>query len=272
LASAQTKADKAVAAKYDPIQEQITAATNNLNLILKSPDYSLADKNRAQAQLDVQKQKQDALDKAKQDTKDVNAVALEAAKNGADAVTLKNIMGAKDQASAIAAAGSTLKPADTTSVVDAGGRKLLIDSKTGATIKDLGSSATTSDIKAQKVQEDYKKAGQFLTDNPNASDAEIRNALLQNTSLTATDITALMATRYQAVNATTLADTDLQAIATGLIQQTSPEEALAAITAGRLNINGKEIVLSDEQKQKLTDEVNKQGNSPSSQKPWWQFW
>lgn len=141
LASAQTKADKAVAAKYDPIQEQIDAATKNLDLILKSPSYSLADKNRAQAQLDVQKQKQAALDTAKKNTSDVNAVALEAAKNGADALTLQKIMGSTDQASAIAAAGKNLEAPASTSVVESNGHNVLINSKTGATIKDLGPKA-----------------------------------------------------------------------------------------------------------------------------------
>lgn len=101
LASAQAKADKAVAAKYDPIQEQITAATNNLNLILKSPEYSLEEKNRAQQQLDIQNQKQAALDKQKQDAKDVLSAAQTAAANGADASTLQKMQAAPDGATAL---------------------------------------------------------------------------------------------------------------------------------------------------------------------------
>lgn len=52
LTTAQSLVDRAVKAKFDPIQEQITAKTNNLNLILNSPAYSDQQKNRAQAQLD----------------------------------------------------------------------------------------------------------------------------------------------------------------------------------------------------------------------------
>ena len=138
LASAQDKVDRAAKAKYDPIQEEIDAATKNLDLILKSPNATVADKNRANAQLQLQKQKQDQLDQDKQNTKDVNAVALEAAKNGADAATLQKIMATKNQAEAIAAAGDSLKT-PSTQVVDLNGTKTLVDTKTGATIKVLSS-------------------------------------------------------------------------------------------------------------------------------------
>lgn len=144
LASAQSKADRAVAAKYDPIQAQIDAATKNLQLILNDPSTKLADKNRAQAQLDIQKQKQNALEKAKQDTKDVNAIAIEAAKHGASALTLQKIMQSKNQTEAIANAGNSIKTQPTTSITEVNGKKLLIDSKTGNTIKDLG--AVTSKV------------------------------------------------------------------------------------------------------------------------------
>lgn len=101
LASAQAKADKAVAAKYDPIQEQIDAATKNLDIILKSPEYSLEEKNRAQKQLDIQNQKQAQLDTAKQNAKDVLSAAQTAAANGADASTLQKMQAAPDGVSAL---------------------------------------------------------------------------------------------------------------------------------------------------------------------------
>ena len=54
LQTAQYYVDQAVKQKFDPIKEKIAVLTSNLDLILKSPDYSLAEKNRAQAQKDTQ--------------------------------------------------------------------------------------------------------------------------------------------------------------------------------------------------------------------------
>lgn len=101
LASAQTKANQAVAAKYDPIQEQIDAATKNLQLIQNDPKTTLADKNRAQAQLDVQNARAAQLATAKQNSTDVLNAAIAAAKNGADSSTLQAIQSAPDGITAL---------------------------------------------------------------------------------------------------------------------------------------------------------------------------
>jgi len=101
LASAQTKANQAVAAKYDPITEQINAATANLKLILADPQTTLDDKNRAQAQLDVQNQKAAQLATDKQNSTDVLNASITAAKNGADAATLQKMQAAPDGQSAL---------------------------------------------------------------------------------------------------------------------------------------------------------------------------
>ena len=101
LATAQTKADQAVAAKYDPITEQINAATANLKLIQNDPATTLEDKNRAQAQADVLASKAAAVATAKQNMTDVMTAAISAAKNGADAVTLQKIQQAPDGATAL---------------------------------------------------------------------------------------------------------------------------------------------------------------------------
>ena len=61
IASALRKVDEAVAQKYDPIREEIAVATANLELVINSPEYSKAVKDRAQAELDRQdKLKRDA--------------------------------------------------------------------------------------------------------------------------------------------------------------------------------------------------------------------
>lgn len=144
LASAQQKVDRAVKAKFDPIQEQIDAATKNLNLILNSPQYSLADKNRAQAQLDIQNQKQQQLAQQKQDQANVYNIALEAAKNGADASTLQKIQNSGSPQEAIQNAGTFLQTPPGTSIVEANGRKLLINTNTGQTVKDLGAATSAA--------------------------------------------------------------------------------------------------------------------------------
>lgn len=95
LTTALDMVDRAVKQKFDPIQEKITAATKNLDLILKSPAYTNEEKQRAQAQKDVQDKKQQALDQAKQDHKDIYGLAVSAAQNGADSMTTQRIQQAK---------------------------------------------------------------------------------------------------------------------------------------------------------------------------------
>lgn len=95
LANAQGLADRAVAAKYDPIQEQLTALSANTDLILKSPNYTIAQKNQAQKQADSLAKQQYQLDLAKQDAANVQQIAIQAAQNGADAQTLLKLQNAK---------------------------------------------------------------------------------------------------------------------------------------------------------------------------------
>lgn len=159
LATAQATADKAVAQKYDPIQEQITAATSNLQLILNSPEYTLEEKNRAQDQLDIQNARQAQLDTAKTNATAVQNTAITAAQYTKNftptaqypsvATALTAISQAPDPITAtqIATATGLVKPdaSSNTSVVEVNGRKLLIDTTTGTTIKDLGAATTSSD-------------------------------------------------------------------------------------------------------------------------------
>lgn len=91
IASAQTKVDRAVAAKYDPIQEQIDAATKNLQLIINSPEYAVADKNRATAQLAIQQKKADLIAQQKEDSKTIMSWAAAAITNGATPLQAQQI-------------------------------------------------------------------------------------------------------------------------------------------------------------------------------------
>lgn len=80
LVLAQNQIDRAVAQKYNPIREKINTKINNLNLILQSPAYSLADKNRANRQLVIQQQQQREIAKQEDNTKIAQAMAAAAVK------------------------------------------------------------------------------------------------------------------------------------------------------------------------------------------------
>lgn len=106
---AQDLVDRAVAVKYDPIREEIAAKTKNLDLILKSPEFTVAEKNRAQAQLDAQRKREKEIAKQEADQKEVWGIANTAAKYGADPNTLRQIQGAKNPIEALALASKYLQ-------------------------------------------------------------------------------------------------------------------------------------------------------------------
>jgi len=105
VASAEEYVQKALKIKYGPIEEEIKVKKANLQMIIDDPNTSLQDKNRAKKQ----KEAQDKIEKAEAQNKDtenkIYNILIEAAKNGADAVTQKRIKEAKSPADAIAAAG-----------------------------------------------------------------------------------------------------------------------------------------------------------------------
>lgn len=80
LSTALNLVDRAVSQKFDPIKEEIAAKTANLNLILQSPANSLADKKRAQAQLDIQNKKAAVASRQTEDYKVAQAMAAAAVK------------------------------------------------------------------------------------------------------------------------------------------------------------------------------------------------
>lgn len=96
LTTAQTLVDRAVSQKYDPIKEEIEVAKANLDIILKSPSYTLAEKKQAQSQLEAQEAKKQEVAKQEENEKAVLSVATEAAKNGADSITLQKIKNTED--------------------------------------------------------------------------------------------------------------------------------------------------------------------------------
>lgn len=76
LTTAEHYVNAALTQKYGPAEAALKAKAANLDLILKSPDYSLADKNRAQAQQSTLAQQAAQLEKSKQDTKDAQTAVV----------------------------------------------------------------------------------------------------------------------------------------------------------------------------------------------------
>jgi len=97
--------DRAVDQEFGPIREEIAIKTANLDLILKSPSFSLAEKNRAQTQKEAQEAR--ALQIANQETnaKEIKNYAVEAAKKGAPTDILQKIQSARSPQEALQIAG-----------------------------------------------------------------------------------------------------------------------------------------------------------------------
>lgn len=212
LATAQMLADRAVSAKYEPISEEILALSSNLNLILSSPSYSIEQKNRAQKQLDIQRERQAKLDEIKENETSIKTIALEAAAAGADSVTLKKIQEAKTPIEATQHAATYIKTRDnvqaalesgiTTELVNKGGEWFsTTKQKTYGTPEELfkdypqlqGSFARAyelglaSDFTADRVENrefaiqaraKYPDAGILPTDSPEAVGQKIQGSAL----------------------------------------------------------------------------------------------
>lgn len=156
LSNAQYYADKAVQAKYGTQEEQLAADRANLELLLQDPKLSIADKNRAlkvQAEQDARANK---LAEDKQNAKDVQGVAIDAASNSANFIAtsayktvsqaLTAIQDAKTplEATIIATNAGLLKTPegnDTQVVRLDNGSTILLDTVTGEVIKYLGGAA-----------------------------------------------------------------------------------------------------------------------------------
>jgi len=101
LALAYDLVDRAVAAKFDPMKEEIAAKTANYNLIIKSPEFSLSEQKRAQQLKDIETAKSAVIKKQEIETENIYKIGLEAAKNGASAMILRDINNAKSPQEAL---------------------------------------------------------------------------------------------------------------------------------------------------------------------------
>jgi len=101
LASALNYVDQAVKLKYQGVEAQIEAQKANLQAIQASPEYTSAQKKQAAAmelQLDTYKE-QKAVER--ENTKSIQALALQALQNGAPAVIVNKIANSKDLSEAM---------------------------------------------------------------------------------------------------------------------------------------------------------------------------
>lgn len=109
LATAIDMVDRAVAQRFDPIREQIAAKSKNLEIILNSPAYSLAEKKRAYAQQEIQNAKQRAIEDQSANMKEIHNIAIMAQGNGADRDTVQRILSSRNPDDALLAANAFMQ-------------------------------------------------------------------------------------------------------------------------------------------------------------------
>lgn len=140
LALAQQTITDTVNLEFEDKQAIIDNLATQLDF--NAEDLTAAEAKKAEHQQLIITARQDALDELKTDRANILNLALEAAKNGADNQTITKITQAKTLEDAFAAAGQSLNqraPATReTSLAEADGRRVLIDTQSGEVIADLG--------------------------------------------------------------------------------------------------------------------------------------
>jgi len=109
IALAQNQVDRAVAQKFDPIREEIAVKQANLQSIIESPEFSLADKNRANKQMEIQRKREKEVAKEEADELEIKNLSVEAANAGATAQQLRQIQEAKTPEEALQLASGVLR-------------------------------------------------------------------------------------------------------------------------------------------------------------------
>jgi hypothetical protein len=132
--SAQATADRKIALALEPLQTKIQFQTAFYNA--NQQKLSTAQQNTLQA-LITKNERQ--YNEERETLKTISTLAIDSAKGGAPADIAQKIQNSRTIAEALNLASSYMKPVQT-SLVESGGRQLLINSQTGDTIRDLGSS------------------------------------------------------------------------------------------------------------------------------------
>jgi len=304
LTTALDLVDRAVAAKYGPIKEEIEIKRANLDLILNSPEYTLAEKKRAQAQKDAQDAKKAALDKQEAEAKEISKIAVDAASKGADALTLRKINEAETAGGAleIAAARGFAAKRDGFEL-SAGQTRYEYDPGTG-TYKAVGSIPSNergefTPTEYRKLEQaglldqpretqldflygrdssfqtdGYETARQFVIDNPAESRETLRSELMSRRKELNLDVSAIdtildeTGVIKEKVNISgkekDIAVALVKAQGFGGSAQTAKDYILGG---GAININGSEVVLSKRQAESIVKEID--AAYPSGKRSFW---
>lgn len=136
LAVAQDMADRAVKAEFEPIEQELAFQKEWIDM--NKDNLSREDKKRAE-KLELQLQERTRLlNEEKANKTAIQNIGLEAAKNGADAVTLRNIQNAKTPEDAITASGAFLSTPQTDVIKLDNGNTVIVDKRTNQIVKNLG--------------------------------------------------------------------------------------------------------------------------------------
>lgn len=133
---AQSQADRAIKAKYQPLKDRLDTKIFVLNQIKGKAAEDRANALSAQKQRMEQEQKNELA---------IQNLAIEALKNGANQSTVDSITSSPDVNSAIKAAGSSLYSPTTDIVKLDNGNTIMVDKKTGKVIKNFGGAKQITD-------------------------------------------------------------------------------------------------------------------------------
>ncbi len=100
IVTAQTKIDRAVAQKFDPIRAEIDAKTRNLRLIQDSPESTQAEKKRAAEQEAILTNQKTEIERQEAEQKEIWNIAVDVA-GKVDAITLQKIQNAQTREEAL---------------------------------------------------------------------------------------------------------------------------------------------------------------------------
>lgn len=109
LSTALDLVDRAVAQRFDPIKEEIAVKKANLQIILDSPAFSLADKNRALRQDAIQQARLNAAEKQEQEERGIKSIAMQLSQVGNGEAARAVLQGAATEAEALFIASGSLQ-------------------------------------------------------------------------------------------------------------------------------------------------------------------
>jgi len=170
LATAQDLIDSAVKAKFDPLKAELAAKQAQLAAL--TPLLNAEEQKTAARQSAQLAERSKAIDKQQADQKTIYDTMLAAAKNGADATTLRNIQNAATPQDAIKAAGQFNQDPI------AKAKALLDLQATQADIKLTNANVEKALADAQKARSGGSTSGTIAGLTPEALDQQAQNYLI----------------------------------------------------------------------------------------------